>query len=450
MIEAAEETTQFLARFSEFEKAPASARNPWIQGLRKDAIARFSAMGFPTTRHEEWQYTNVAPLARLPLQPGAYDLKGLSAEKVSEISLGGLRCCQIVFVNGICSKELSFLPRLQDGTEVASLASVLKDRKRLEPHLARFAGYHDQPFVALNTAFVKDGAFVFVPESTILKEPIHLIFVSNAASGPAVSHPRNLIVAGKGSQVTIIESYAGLSGQVYFTNAVTELVIGENAVVDHYKIQRESEDAFHIATLQVQQERNSNFTSCSVSLGGSLVRNDLNVVLDGDGAECALNGLYMVGGRQHVDNHTSIDHAKPHCTSNELYKGVLDGQSSGVFNGRIIVQPGAQKTNARQTNRNLLLSENAVIDTKPQLEICADDVKCGHGATIGQVDENQLFYMQSRGIDRETARSLLVRAFGGEIIGGIRIEEIQCQLDLIMFHRLSAATLQEVTYEDRA
>jgi Fe-S cluster assembly protein SufD len=443
MIEVAEEKNQFLAQFAQFERSRAAVETPWLQALRKDAIARFSSLGFPTTRDEEWQYTNVAPITRIPFKGGDYDLKGLSAEKVSEISPAGLRCSQVVFVNGSYSRELSLLSRLQGACEVSSLSAAAKSRRRIEPYLGKYAGYGDHPFVALNTAFLRDGAFVFIPENTIVRDPIQLIYVANSGSAPTVSHPRNLIVVGAGSQATFLESYAGLQGEVYFTNAVTEMVIGENAVVDHYKIQRESEEAFHVATLQVNQGRDSHLTSCSVSLGGRLVRNDLNVVLDGEGAECVLNGLYMVGGSQHVDNHTCIDHAKPHCTSNELYKGVLDGEASGVFNGRIMVRPGAQKTNARQGNKNLLLSGNAVIDTKPQLEICADDVKCAHGATIGQVDENQLFYMRSRGIDRDSARGLLVRAFGGEIIGGIKVEEIQCQLDLIMFHRMSKAIMEE-------
>src|SRR5262249_887706 len=273
-----------------------------------------------------------------------------------------------------------------------------------EPHLARHARFQTNAFTALNTAFIRDGACVLVPKGKTLTEPIHLLFVSSTFGEGAVAHPRNLIVVGPSSQITLVEEYVALDESVYFSNAVTEVVAGENAVIDHYKVQRESREAFHIATVQVHQERSSNFSCHSIGLGGGLARTDINVMLDGEGCECVLNGLYLATGHQLIDNHTRIDHAKPHCTSHELYKGILDGKGRGVFNGKIYVHQDAQKTDAKQTNQTLLLSDDAVINTKPQLEIFADDVKCTHGATVGQLDDNAIFYLRSRGIDAAAAR----------------------------------------------
>ena len=267
---------------------------------------------------------------------------------------------------------------------------------------------------------------------SLVEQPIHLLFISTGGKKASVSHPRNLIVIGKGSQVSIVENYVGLGGGNYFTNAVTEIVVGENAVADHYKLQRESDEAFHVATQQVCLERNGNVSSHSISLGGALVRNDVNVVLDGEGGECTLNGFYMVSGDRHVDNHTRIDHVKPHGTSRQLYKGVLDGRSRGVFNGKIYVHKGAEKTDARQTNNNLLLSLDALIDTKPQLEIYNNDVKCTHGSTIGQLDQDAIFYLRSRGIGVESARRLLTYAFASDVIGRIRIDSVRAQLDKLL------------------
>ena len=279
---------------------------------------------------------------------------------------------------------------------------------------------------------MEDGAFVYIPKAKVLEEPIHLLFVSTARGKPTVSYPRNLIIVGYSSQATIVESYVGLENDLYFTNVVTEIVGGENALIAHYKLQWESKEAFHIATVEAHLDRSSNFSSHSIDLGGALVRNDVNAVLDGEGIDCTLDGLYIVTGQQHVDNHTRIDHVKPHCISRELYKGVLDGKARGVFNGKIYVHKLAQKTDAKQTNKNLLLSEDAVIDTKPQLEIFADDVKCTHGSTVGQLDQDAIFYLRSRGLGREAARGLLTYAFAGEMISRIRVEPIRRKLSEIL------------------
>ena len=266
---------------------------------------------------------------------------------------------------------------------------------------------------------------------------IHLLFVSTGHEEAAVSHPRNLIVLGHGSQGTVVESYLGLKRDRYFTNAVTEIVAGRDSVLDHYKLQRETENAFHVATVQARQERNSNVVSHSISLGGALVRNDINFVLDGEGCQALLNGLYVTHASQHVDNHTRIDHARPHCDSRELYKGILNDKSTGVFNGKIVVRPDAQKTNAKQTNKNLLLSEEALVNAAPQLEIFADDVKCTHGATIGRLNDDELFYLRSRGIDESSARTLLTYAFASDILGVMKVKPIQCQIDLVLMNRLT-------------
>ncbi|MBI3990068.1 MAG: Fe-S cluster assembly protein SufD, partial [candidate division NC10 bacterium] len=349
----------------------------------------------------------------------------------------GLAPIQLVFVNGHYSRELSSLRSLPEGVKVGSLAAILNaDPGRVEPYLARYASFQEQAFVALNTAFMEDGAFIDIPPGKVMEGPIHLLFVSTASREPIVSHPRSLIIVGASSQVTIVESYVGLESGLYFTNGVSEIVAGENAVIDHYKLELESEQAFHMATMQALLDRSSNFTSHSVALGGALVRNELNAVLDGEGGECTLNGLYMVTGRRHVDNQTRIDHVRPHCISRELYKGILDGQSRGVFNGKIYVHKHAQKTDARQVNKNLLLSEDAVIDTKPQLEIYNNDVKCSHGSTIGQLDQDSLFYLRTRGMDLESARSLLTYAFTSEMISRIRVEPIRAQLEHLFTARL--------------
>jgi len=489
MIEVMEEKETYLSQFARLEERLAGNRQPWLQRIRKAAISHFAELGFPTTRQEEWRFTNVAPLTKIAFEPvhgwephkpeaqakdrhGTPSLAlqacvhGVTADALKRFTFGGLDCTQLVFVNGRYSQELSTpspplerggksfpsartyfppFPRggrggltvqpARDGIKVSSLADALgSDGERVEPYLARHAGYQDHAFVALNTAFVEDGAFVYLPRGNDVEQPIHLLFVASSHGEPTVSHPRNLIVVGDNSQVAIVESYVGLDGGVYFTNAVTEIVAGQNAVIDHYRLQQESAEAFHIATLAVHQDRGSNFTSHSISLGGALVRNDVKARLDAEGVECTLNGLYMASGHQLVDNHTSIDHAKPHCSSHELYKGVLDGKSKGVFSGKIIVRPDAQKTDAKQTNKNLLLSADSVIDTKPQLQIYADDVKCTHGATVGQLDKDAIFYLRSRGIGHEDARSLLTYAFANEIISRIEIPSVR--------EHLNAAVLQ--------
>jgi Fe-S cluster assembly protein SufD len=437
MLDVMEVKDSYLASFAQLAKELGAQERTPIDRLRQAAIARFTELGFPTLHDEEWRFTNVAPLAKTPFQPAKRSIpKNLTLEKLEAITFGALDCHRLTFVNGYFAPELSVI-RTENGLALRSLKEVLQgDFELVEPFLAKYADYQEHVFSALNTAFFGDGAFVNIARGKVIEKPIHLLFVSIPSSQPVMSHPRTLIVAGVNSQATIVESYVSLEDTekpaAFFTNAVTEAVLAENAVVDHYKIQRESKKAFHVATFQVQQGRSSNFSSHSIALGGSLARNEVNAVLDAEGCECTLNGLYMAGGRQLMDNHTRIDHAKPHGTSHELYKGILDDTARGVFNGKIYVHQDAQKTDAKQTNRTLLLSDDAVINTKPQLEIFADDVKCTHGASIGQLAEEAIFYLRSRGIDKEDARSLLTFAFANDIIGRIKIEPIRAQLEKIL------------------
>ncbi|MBI4391920.1 MAG: Fe-S cluster assembly protein SufD, partial [candidate division NC10 bacterium] len=348
-------------------------------------------------------------------------------------AFAGIACHRLVFVNGRYVPGLSAPGSLPAGVKVGSLAEALRaDRGLLEPHLTRYADYHHDAFSALNTAFLADGAFVRIPRGRVLEAPIHLLYVSTGAKVPLVTHPRNLLVADEDSQATIVEDYVSLGEGVAFSNVVTELVVGESAVVSHYLIEREGRQAFNVSTLRSQQGRSSSVASHTVLLGGALVRNNVHPVLAGEGGDCLVNGLYLATGRQHMDNYMKVEHMGPHCGSRQFYHGILDGQSRGVFHGRIIVHKGAQKTDAKQTNRNLLLSEQAQIDTKPQLEIYADDVKCTHGATIGQINPEAIFYLRSRGIAEAAARALLLFAFAGESLQRMKVEPIREHLERLV------------------
>lgn len=454
MIAVTENVDTYLASFSRLEREkefPGQGQG-WIDRVRKQAIERFAELGFPTKRDEDWKYTSVAPIASVAFQPPRSDVNGNVASRIKRSGLLELDCSCLVFINGRYAPELSSLTNLAAQVKASDLPGAFAENPQaLEQHLGRYAAFTSHPFVALNTALFESGAFVSVPRGVVLEKPIYLFFVSTHTEEPAVTHPRNLIVADRESQATFIEAYVGLEAApqsrkskseagfenpLYFTNAVTEIVVGEDAVVRHVKIQQEGERAFHVGSVQVQQARSSNVTNHSIALGGALDREDVNVVLGGEGAENFLSGLYVVTGTQHVDNHTTIDHAKPHCNSREVYKGILDGHSQGVFNGKILVRKDAQKTDAKQSNKNLLLSEDAVINTKPQLEIYADDVKCTHGATIGQIDPEALFYLRSRGIGREEARSLLTYAFANDVLERINDRPLRDRLKDTLFARL--------------
>jgi len=441
---------RYLAAFETFERQR-RGRDAFLAPIRKAAVARLAGLGFPTTRHEDWRFTNIAPLTRMQFAPANPGTQGVRVRDLTPYLFGDAGILRLVFVNGRFAAELSELHDVPAGLAVGSLAEALeKSPQVLEPHLARYVTYQDSVFAALNTAFLEDGAYVHVPRGRIVERPIHLLFVSTAAEQPTVSHPRNLIVAEEGSQVTLVESYVGLGqttrgtaapGCAYFTNPVTELIAGAGAVVDHCKVQRELESAFHFATLRVHTLRSATLASHSIALGGALVRNDVHAVLEGEGCDVDLNGLFVTAGSQHVDNFLRVEHVGVNCNSREFYKGILDGRSHGVFTGRIKVHKGAQKTDAKQTNRNLLLSAEAQVDTKPQLEIFADDVKCTHGATIGQLDADALFYLRVRGINLAAARSLLIYAFAGESMDQVKLLPLRTRLHELVVERLPQGEL---------
>jgi Fe-S cluster assembly protein SufD len=408
----------------------------WLQDVRDRAAARFAALGFPTVRDEEWRFTNVAPItsrefrAAPPVPVTAADLEALPYSQLPFL---------LVVVNGRFSAELSRLHGLPHGMRAGSLtAAVTEHGDVVARFYAQAADAHARAFVALNTALVEDGAYLYIPDGTVLEQPIEILYVAAGdADASEMIQSRTLIVAGERSQSRIVETWATLRNGAYFSNAVTEIFAGANAVVDHYKVQHEGLEAFHIATMQINAQRSATVSSHSFSLGGRLVRNDAGAVLDGEGAEVTLNGLYLADGDRLVDNHTTIDHAQPHCPSHEVYKGILGGKARAVFNGKIIVRQDAQKTDAKQTNRALLLSDDASIHTKPQLEIFADDVKCTHGAAIGQLDEDALFYLQARGLTYFEARDLLIHAFAGEIIDRVQIEPLKQALEAELYAQLA-------------
>jgi Fe-S cluster assembly protein SufD len=399
-----------------------------IAALREQAQSAFARAGYPTTREEEWRFTNVAPIAEAPFAAAP---AGEPARKTIEPFLfdGAVRN-QLVVINGRVSAALSSVSALPKGVTIDQSNDAIAAVKSAQSTL---------PFVAQNTASFEQAIVISVAPHTIVDEPIHVLFVNAPGADRTMAATRLLVAAGEQAQVTIIESYAGIAGKgVGFTNAVTDFVVSASAIVNHYKVQRELESAFHVAATFVQLGRSATFASQSFTLGGKLVRNDIFATLDGEGAECTLNGLYLAGGDSLVDNHTSIDHAKAHCPSHEVYKGILSGKAKAVFNGKIVVREDAQKTDAKQTNKALLLSDDATINTKPQLEIFADDVKCTHGAAIGQLDEDAMFYLRARGIAERDARDILIHAFAGDILNRISIEPVRAKVEKAVFAKLES------------
>lgn len=422
---------------SEHERFQSTSTN-WLSEQRQSGIDCFGENGFPTTRHEAWKYTDVRPLLKHNFSVVDSVAHDINDEQLNEIRFAGLECRELVFVNGHFSPELS----AEQDTTVCSLANASDAAKQeIETYFNRVARSDKHGFAALNSAFVVDGAFIHVPDNVELDLPIHLIFIACAQDTSFISHPRNLIVLGNNTRATVIESYVGVDDASYCTNTVTEIVTGQGATLEHYKLQQESNNAFHIGYLQAQCLKDSRLQSHSVSLGGALVRNDIDAVLAEPGAHVGLNGLYVVGGNQHIDNHTRVDHSVPNTSSEENYRGVLDGKARAVFNGKVVVHKDAQKTDAQQSNANLLLSNDAEIDTKPELEIYADDVKCSHGATVGQLDDNMLFYLRSRAIDENTARSLLTFAFAEEVIKRLSLTPVRERIEYKVVGRLPDASL---------
>jgi Fe-S cluster assembly protein SufD len=413
MTAVAERTDSWLAQFR--AQKPAA---PWIEQLRRSAFARFSALGFPTLRNEDWRFTNVAPLANTVFGPAP--AIAVDADALAPFTKG----TRFLFVNGRMQESPSALPK---GLIAGGLTSEAKE------YLAKDMVFELNAFVALNTAFFEGATFLRIAADAVIEEPIHLVYVTVPGAVPAISHPRTLMVVGPRARCTLVETFWGTG--TYFNNCVTEIVAEAAAIVNHYKVQRESVEAHHIATLQTELWRDARYSTTSISLGGSLVRNNSNVRL-AEGSDATLNGLYMVKGTQHVDNQLTVDHARPNASSHELYKGILDDRATAAFNGRILVRRDAQKTDAKQTNKNLLLSDTAVIDTKPELQILADDVRCTHGATIGQLDAEAAFYLQSRGIGRLEARSLLTYAFAQDVIDRVEVPSLREALARMVYEKL--------------
>ena len=435
---AMKEADQYLETFERFE---AQAKQPaWVMPLRKAGIARFAELGFPTLKQEDWRFTNVAPIAKLPFRP-VFRLAGGGPTRatIAELTFGRLATSRLVFVNGHYAPELSAPGPQPQGVVVSSLAAALADNPELvKRHWGQGAQGEGNAFAALNAAFFQDGGFIYLPAGRRAEAPIHLLFISTTKESGTTSHPRNLIVAEKGSQATVLESYVSTQDASYFTNAVTELVLGEETTIEHCKFQDESRIAYHIAAMHARLGWGCNLISHSIATGARLSRNTIRTALAGERIECILNGLYLTHGDQLADHHMVVEHAQPHCNSHEYYNGILDGKSKGVFHGRILVRPAAQKTDAKQTNKNLLLSDDATVDTKPQLEIYADDVKCTHGATIGQLNDESIFYLRARGIGLERARRMLIHAFAAEIIDRIRFAPARAELNELVWRRLEA------------
>ena len=440
--ELVKEANSYEEAFRRATQGRAADEPTWLQSLRENSFDQFEQAGFPNVKQEEWKYTNVTSIAKTNFAP-------VLARNGTELNKdGGLtpfiyeeaRHSRLVFVNGMFRKELSSTSALRDDV----VALDLREALRSSQYEATVREYLEHPalangFAALNTALFTSGLFLKIPRGVSIEAPIHLLFIGEGAAEnpPPAVFPRVMVVAEENSSATIIESYASPQDDgVYLTNAIVDLSLADGARLQHYKIQRESMGAFHVATTRAELGPNSSYNTTTINFGAALSRHDIRVQMDHEGAECSVDGLYMVDGSQHTDTHSVIDHRQPHCTSHQLYKGILDGKSRAVFNGKVFVRHGAQQTDARQTNKNLLLSTDARVDTKPQLEIFADDVKCTHGAAVGQIDEEEKFYLESRGINPALARNMLTYGFAEEVIEKIGIESIRRELDAAVLNRL--------------
>ena len=418
----------FLSHFAVVEKDRGSDR---IHPLRKAAHARLAEMGLPHNKQEDWRFTSVAPFSENVFPIARASTNGVAEKKPAHL----------VFVDGAYREDLSNPMALPEGVKVMSLARALDEESEIVlAHLGKYAHKDERPFVALNTSLIEDGAFLYLPKDAQVDAPIHLHHI---ATGGKSAYPRSLFVAKEGSKAAVVETFESVGGEAAFLNAVTEVVVGANAHFDHVTLQLENESSLHVNAVQVHQDRDSNYSNHKITLGGRLTRNDVDSILDAENIVCTLNGLYHTHGDQHVDNHTRLEHRKPHCDSHELYKGILDGKSSAVFAGKIHVFEEAQKTDAKQSSSNLLLTDTAVIDSQPQLEIYADDVRCTHGAVIGQLDDNALFYLRSRGIPSEQARNMLIRAFASDVSHRIPVESVRETVDTLLTERLPGGRMDQ-------
>ncbi len=455
MMQSSKEIEKYLTDFRAFENNGAAQAPAWLKELRADAIGKFSELGFPTTKLEDWRFTNILPLTKVPFSHASKkDLPEVRPTDIGKFIIGGASTSLLVFVNGYFSNKLSNLSSIPKEVAAGNLAELVGAYgEQIRHHLGKHLSLQSHPFAALNTAFIHDGAFVYVPKDCKVASPIQLLFISVATKdGSAVSYPRNLIIVGEKASATFVESYIALSEDVYFSNSVTEMFVEKESAVDFVKIQHESEKAYHVGTMQVEQAGHSRFTAFSLALGASIARNDINIAINGEQCETMLDGLYITANNQLIDHHTFIDHTQPNCSSREIFKGIVTGKSRSVFNGKIFVRKEAQKTDSKQTNKNLLLSDTAIVDTKPQLEIFADDVKCTHGATVGSLDAASLFYVKSRGIGEEAARALLTVGFASEVTNYINDESVRKHVDALIIKRLQEkvvnTALPEIVHSD--
>ena len=402
---------------NEFRRLQSRLGNDYLAENRLEALEKFRNSGFPTRRMENWKYTDIKPITRKDFTIPDRLFEQVKTGYLDKARLQGIECHELVFINGIYSTHFSSIKTLPETVIIEDLSNTGNSRRKLvSEHIARYADPGQHSFAALNTAFMKHGALIYVPENTVLDFPVNIIYLAGFNDKPTVIYPRNLIIMAAGSEATVIENYIGFDNAEYFTNTVTEVSMHAGSRLRHCKIQQESLASYHIGNFHISQGKNSQLESHSISLGGSLVRNDIHSQLQADGSTIRMNGLYLAGGRQHMDNHTRVDHQKPHTSSRENYRGVLNEHARGVFNGKVVVHKDAQKTDAEQSNANLLLSDDAEVDTKPELEIYANDVKCSHGATVGQLDKDMMFYLRTRALDEVTAKNLLTYAFADEVI----------------------------------
>lgn len=435
----------YLSDYHAFESNGASGAPSWLRHLRSEAIGIFSGLGFPTTGHEDWRFTNISPLTKVPFRrPADGTRRSIGREHVSAFIAPGAAQSVLVFVNGMFDEYLSNVAVLPPEIVATNLAHALDiDGENLVRYLGKALPLRDRPFAALNTAFIHDGGYIRVPKNIGVMSPIQMLFVSaEVRGGNPATYPRNLVILEDGASASVVESYVSLDEDVHFTNAVTEFFAAEGAAADVIKIQGESENAYHIGTMQVVQSAHSRVTAFSLALGGAIARNDMGIAVDGSECETMLDGIYVPTNSQLIDHHTNIDHRQPNCSSREVFKGIVSGESRSVFNGKIFVRREAQKTDSKQTNKNLLLSEKATVDTKPQLEIFADDVKCTHGATVGGLDAASLFYMKSRGISEEAARALLTVGFASEVTNYINNESLRRYVDGLIIFRLQEKVIK--------
>lgn len=426
-----------LQEYREIEKALPGRDSPWLRGLREEALQRFAERGYPTTRDEPWKYTNVAPIVKRAFRPAPAVADNAVRATLTPYIPADLDAHLLTFFNGRLAPGLSTLADLPAGVEIGGLADALgRDGAALQQVIGGHAPAAPNAFTELNTAFMTDGARIRLAPGAVVDRPIHLLYVTDSAEEPVATYVRNLIEAGRGSRAVVIEHYVSLNGGQALTNAVTQCVLEEGAAVEHYKLGEESESVYHIAGIHAHLGRDSRYVSHNISTGGRLLRNDIFMLLDGEGSECDLNGLYVGHGRQHMDNYTYIDHKSPGATSREWYKGVLDDEARGIFNGHVMVRQDAQQSDAQQGNHSLLLSEDAEADSRPQLEIYADDVKCSHGSTVGQLDPEALFYLRSRGMSERYARRMLVAAFAGDVLKRMALDPVRGRLEQQIAERL--------------